>query len=175
MKRLLVATLALFAAFATATSAEAPNDCVVHNLASNVPGLAANTNSDVVNAWGLDASATSPWWIADNGTDLSTLVTPTGAALALRPTVAGGPTGLVANTTTSSFPVNGARASFLFSSEDGVIRAWRGGMTEAAAAQTARGRERSTRASPSRRIRIGSTRRTSTTAVWTSSTAASTS
>jgi uncharacterized protein (TIGR03118 family) len=133
VKRLLGATLALFAAFAAASSAAEPNAYVVHNLASNVPGLAANTNPDVVNAWGLDASATSPWWIADNGTDLSTVHLPTGAALALRPTVAGGPTGLVANTTSSSFPVNGARASFLFSSEDGVIRAWRGGMTEAAA------------------------------------------
>ena len=133
MKRPLVATLALFAALATTASAQAPTAYVVHNLASNVPGLAANTNPDVVNAWGLDASATSPWWVADNGTDRSSVLTPTGAALAIRPTVAGGPTGLVANTTAASFPVNGARASFLFSSEDGVIRAWRGGMTEAAA------------------------------------------
>ena len=133
MKRPLIATLALFGALATTASAQAPNAYEVHNLASNVPGLAANTNPDVVNAWGLDASATSPWWIADNGTDLATVHTPTGAALAIRPTVAGGPTGLVANTTTAGFPVNGARASFLFSSEDGVIRAWRGGMTEAAA------------------------------------------
>ena len=115
MKRLLVATVALFAAFATASSAAPPNAYVVHNLASNVPGLADNTNPDVVNAWGLDANATSPWWIADNGTDLATVHTPTGAALAIRPTVAGGPTGLVANTTNASFPVNGARASFLFS------------------------------------------------------------
>ena len=133
MKRLLLATLALFGALATTAPAQPPNSYVVHNLASNLPGLAANTNPDVVNAWGLDASATSPWWIADNGTDLSSVLTPTGAALAIRPTVAGGPTGLVANTTTASFPVNGARASFLFSSEDGVIRAWRGGMTAAAA------------------------------------------
>ena len=133
MKRSLVATLAVFGALATSASAQAPNSYVVHNLASNVPGLAANTNPDVVNAWGLDASATSPWWIADNGADLASVLTPTGAALPIRPTVAGGPTGLVANTTIASFPVNGARASFLFSSEDGVIRAWRGGMTEAAA------------------------------------------
>ena len=133
MIRSLVATVALFVALATTASAQVPNSYVVHNLASNVPGLAANTNPDVVNAWGLDASATSPWWIADNGTDLSTVHTPTGAALGLRPTVAGGPTGLVANTTPASFPVNGARASFLFSSEDGVIRAWRGGMAEAGA------------------------------------------
>ena len=135
MKRLLIATLALFAAFATASSAAPPNAYIVHNLASNIPGLADNTNADVVNAWGLDANATSPWWISDNGTDLATVHTTTGAALGIRPTVAGGPTGLVATTlatATSSFHVNGSRASFLFSTEEGVIRAWRGGMTEAA-------------------------------------------
>jgi uncharacterized protein (TIGR03118 family) len=131
MKRQVVATLALFAALATTASAQAPNSYVVHNLASNVPDLAANTNPDVVNAWGLDASATSPWWIADNGADISSVLAPTGAALPIRPTVAGGPTGLVANTTAASFPVLGTKASFLFSSEDGAIRAWRGGFAAA--------------------------------------------
>src|SRR5262245_16826897 len=81
---------------------------------STVPGVADNTNADVVNAWGLDASATSPWWIADNGTDISSVLNASGAALALRPTVPGGPTGLVANRSTSSFVVGGTRASFLF-------------------------------------------------------------
>jgi uncharacterized protein (TIGR03118 family) len=132
MRRPLVATLALFGALATTAAAQPRNAYEVHNLASNVAGLADNTNADVVNAWGLDASATSPWWIADNGTDLASVLMPTGAALAVRPTVGGGPTGLVANTTAAGFPVGGARSSFLFSSEDGMIRAWRGGMTEAA-------------------------------------------
>jgi len=124
VKRLLIVTLALFGVLAATSSAAEPNAYVVSNLASNVPGLADNTNPDVVNAWGLDASATSPWWIADNGTDLASVLTASGTALSLRPTVPGGPTGLVANTTTSSFVVGGVRASFLFSGEDGVIRGW---------------------------------------------------
>jgi uncharacterized protein (TIGR03118 family) len=126
MNRLLVATLALFAVLATTSSAAEPNAYVVTNLASNVPGLAANTNPNVVNAWGLDASATSPWWVADNGTDLSTLHLPSGAALALAPAVPGGPNGLVFNVTASGFAVGGVKASFLFASEDGVIRGWSG-------------------------------------------------
>jgi len=38
------------------------------NLVSDVPGLAAATDPHLVNPWGLVASATSPWWVADNGT-----------------------------------------------------------------------------------------------------------
>jgi uncharacterized protein (TIGR03118 family) len=124
MKRLLAVTLLLLGALAANAAAQPPNAYLVHNLSSNVPGLADNTNPDVVNAWGLDATATSPWWVADNGTDLASVLTASGTALSLRPTVPGGPTGLVANTTTSSFAVGGVRASFLFSGEDGVIRGW---------------------------------------------------
>jgi uncharacterized protein (TIGR03118 family) len=126
MKRLLVATLALFAALAGSASGAKPNAYVVTNLASNVPGLAENTNPNVVNAWGLDASATSPWWIADNGTDLATVHLASGAALALSPAVPGGPTGLGFNSTAAGFAVAGVKATFLFASEDGVIRGWSG-------------------------------------------------
>src|SRR5256885_9376967 len=41
-------------------------------------------DAGLVNAWGLVASATSPWWVADNGADLSTLYNGnTGAKVAL--------------------------------------------------------------------------------------------
>jgi uncharacterized protein (TIGR03118 family) len=141
VKRLLIATLALFAVLAATSSAAERNAYVVTNLASNVPGLAANTNPNVVNAWGLDASATSPWWVADNGTDVSTVHLASGAALALMPAVPGGPTGLVFNSTATGFMVSGsgttAKASFLFASEDGLIRGWSG------ATQTQVGADRS--------------------------------
>ena len=32
-------------------------------------------DADLGNAWGLSRSPTSPWWVADNGTDMSTLYT----------------------------------------------------------------------------------------------------
>jgi uncharacterized protein (TIGR03118 family) len=111
---------------ATTSAAADPNVYVVTNLASNVPGLAANTNPNVVNAWGLDASPTSPWWIADNGTDVATVHLASGGALPLAPAVPGGPTGPVFNSTAAGFAVAGVKASFLFASEDGVIRGWSG-------------------------------------------------
>ncbi len=57
------------------------------NLVSDVPGLAAVTDPHLVNAWGLSRSATSPWWVADNGTGLSTLYNGAGAIQALVVTV----------------------------------------------------------------------------------------
>ncbi|HYV31653.1 MAG TPA: hypothetical protein VEO53_11185, partial [Candidatus Binatia bacterium] len=52
----------------------------------------------LVNAWGLAASGSSPWWVADNGTGLSTLYNGnTGAKVALTVTVPGAPTGIVFN------------------------------------------------------------------------------
>ena len=36
-------------------------------------GRGANKDKNLVNSWGLAASATSPWWVANNGTDTSTL------------------------------------------------------------------------------------------------------
>jgi uncharacterized protein (TIGR03118 family) len=123
-----VSAFGAVAAFAATGSAAQPNAYVVTNLTSNVPGAAANTDPNLVNAWGLAASSTSPWWVADNGTDLSTLYPPTGAPIPLVVTVPGGPTGAVFNTTASSFFVAGAgasaKAAFLFASEDGKIRGW---------------------------------------------------
>src|SRR5438105_3732175 len=58
------------------------------NLVSDVPGLAASTDPDLVNPWGLTRSATSPWWVSDNGTGKSTLYNGAGNKLALVVTVA---------------------------------------------------------------------------------------
>ena len=45
-----------------------------HNIVSDIPGLADHTDSNVVNAWGLDAGPATPWWIADNGSGKTTLL-----------------------------------------------------------------------------------------------------
>ena len=37
------------------------------------------TDSSLVNGWGLTALAGSPWWVADNGTNVSTLYNAAGA------------------------------------------------------------------------------------------------
>jgi hypothetical protein len=48
------------------------------NLVSDIQGLAQNPTSgqpdtQLVNPWGLVATPTSPWWIADNNAGVSTL------------------------------------------------------------------------------------------------------
>lgn len=100
------------------------------NLVSDVPGLAAHTDPNLVNAWGLARSATSPWWVADNGTGLSTLYNGAGVILPLVVTIPvppGGtppsaPTGIVFN---GSSDFLGDR--FIFVTEEGVIAGWSGG------------------------------------------------
>jgi uncharacterized protein (TIGR03118 family) len=106
---------------------------VVHqtNLVSNT------TDSDLINAWGLASSPTSPFWVADNGTGLSTLYNGAGTKLALKVTIpppAGSPAGTLATPTgavfnnTSDFKLaNGNPALFVFATEDGTISAWNGG------------------------------------------------
>src|SRR6266536_6623014 len=77
------------------------------NLVSDVPGWAATVDPNLVNSWGMAFSATSPVWIADNGTGLSTLYTGTGSIVPLVVTIPppqgaegpSAPTGLVFNGT----------------------------------------------------------------------------
>jgi hypothetical protein len=42
------------------------------NLVSDIAGVARVTDPNLVNPWGQAASATSPLWIADNGSNVST-------------------------------------------------------------------------------------------------------
>ncbi len=102
------------------------------NLVSDVPDLATFTDANLVNAWGLARSATSPWWVADNGTGVSTLYNGAGNALSLIVTVPGlpgsmepsTPTGIVFNGS-GDFQVGPSQpARFLFVTEDGTLSGW---------------------------------------------------
>src|SRR2546427_2546827 len=69
-----------------------------HNLASDGAVPADLVDPDLVNAWGLVAGPTTPWWVADNGTGKSTLYNGnTGAKVPLTVSVPGAPTGVVFN------------------------------------------------------------------------------
>jgi uncharacterized protein (TIGR03118 family) len=122
------AVLAIALVAAVPTPAAVDNAYSLHPLVSDVSGAAPTTDGDLVNAWGLTATSTSPWWVADNGTDKSTLYNGnTGAKVALTVQVDGGPTGTVANTGTGFVVTSGTAsgpARFLFASEDGKIRGW---------------------------------------------------
>jgi uncharacterized protein (TIGR03118 family) len=96
------------------------------NLVSDLPGVAKTTDPDLVNPWGVSFSATSPFWVSDNGTGLATLYNGAGDKLGLVVTVppAGStPTGQVFNST-SSFNSD----LFIFASENGTITGWRGAL-----------------------------------------------
>src|SRR5882724_2642219 len=99
-----------------------------HNLVSDGAVSADLVDPALVNAWGLVASATSPWWVADNGTGLSTLYNGnTGAKVALTVSVPGAPTGIVFNSGPSFVVASGTTsgpARFIFASEDGTISGW---------------------------------------------------
>jgi uncharacterized protein (TIGR03118 family) len=118
------------AAVLAGSGAAAPQDnaFTVTNLVADTGSSAASDDASLVNGWGLSAGPTTPWWVSDNGTNLSTLYNGTGAKQALTVTVAGGPTGTVFNGSATDFVVtqNGTTgaARFLFATEAGTILGW---------------------------------------------------
>jgi uncharacterized protein (TIGR03118 family) len=127
-RALLVLALVLGGSLLAASplAAAEPNSYTVTPLVSDQAGVAPHTDSNLVNAWGLTAGPTTPWWVADNGTDKSTLYGGDGTPRALVVNVAGGPTGTTFNPTSAFLLPTGGKALFLFDSEDGVIRGWNG-------------------------------------------------
>jgi uncharacterized protein (TIGR03118 family) len=130
-RALLVTALVVGAAVVAASplTAAERNSYTVTPLVSDQPGVAAQTDSNLVNAWGLTSGPTSPWWVSDNGTDKSTLYrgsdgAPQGGPLVVN--VGGGPTGAVFNATAAFALPTGGKALFIFDSEDGKVRGWNG-------------------------------------------------
>ncbi len=127
---LVAALLAIFstvAAFAAGAKTASGNSYVVHNLVSDQPGVADRTDPNLVNAWGLTSLPTSPWWVADNGTDVSTIYRADGSTARPPVGVASAPTGAASNTgsgfVVSRGPHSGP-AVFLFATEEGKILGW---------------------------------------------------
>lgn len=102
----------------------------LRNLSSNQVKQARNDDPLNVNAWGLARGATTPWWVADQGSGWSTLYNETGVRQGLVVSVppaknsfVGQPTGLVFNGS-PEFKVDGSPAIFIFDTLDGTISAW---------------------------------------------------
>jgi len=103
------------------------------NLVSDLPGVALLQDTNLVNAWGMSFSATSPFWISDNGSELSTLYAVTyntnGTVKVVKQGLQvgipgeGNPTGQLFNST------GGFHGDiFIFAGEDGTISGWRGAL-----------------------------------------------
>jgi len=108
------------------------------DLVSDISGLAAITDPNLKNTWGVAAiPGASPFWIDNQGTSTSSLYSVTGGTgvapvnlngapgtnFAAIPGV--GPTGIVANSGTS-FGIAGGPALFIFANLNGSISAWIG-------------------------------------------------
>src|SRR5258708_2859209 len=132
--------------------ANAKNFFEWENLQNDVPGVADRTDPNLVNSWGLVINPTAKvFWVADNGSGVSTLYRPDGTPVLLgqsgqnfvtlpptlvdpatppaTPTAA--PTGIVFNNpATNAFliPLTTNPAIFLFDGEDGGIWGWNPGV-----------------------------------------------
>jgi uncharacterized protein (TIGR03118 family) len=98
-------------------------------LVSDQPGVAPNTDPNLVNAWGLTSGPTSPWWVADNGTDKSTLYRGSDGQPQPQPhplvvDVPNAPTGTVFNPTNGFTLGTSGKALFLFDTEEGKVLGW---------------------------------------------------
>jgi uncharacterized protein (TIGR03118 family) len=154
----LVAFSSLFTITARADSSDPEhprNAYLVTRLTSDITGAAVNLDGVLENAWGVAFSpAGSPFWISDNASGCSTLYDGAGVITPLQVKIPlpGGviapascthvdpsnppavtpaaPTGLVWNPS-SRFLVPGTKtqAAFIWSTEDGTISAWAGGLT----------------------------------------------
>jgi uncharacterized protein (TIGR03118 family) len=114
-----------------------PNKFLVHNLVSDLPGIADHQDSNLVNAWG-NGFANQPFWIGNNGTGTSTLYDGYGNKVALTVSIpaagggTGGPvTGVVPSAAAAAFASAGKNSSFMFCSEDGIISGWNAGSSAA--------------------------------------------
>jgi uncharacterized protein (TIGR03118 family) len=97
------------------------------NLASDIPGLAANMDSNLKNPWGMSFGPTTPFWVSNQGSNDSTLYNAAGAQQILVVTTPPGPTGQVFNFTPSFLLPDGAKATFIFASLNGAISGWNNG------------------------------------------------
>lgn len=129
-----LAALSLFTALA---SGDGLNSYVQTNLVSDLPGVAAHQDTDLVNPWGITAGPTTPFWISDNGMGLSTLYDGTGTKIPLVITVppaGSAPTGVVFNGTAGF-----SGSHFIFDTEGGTIAAWSSGTSAAVQVTSAAG------------------------------------
>jgi uncharacterized protein (TIGR03118 family) len=111
------------------------------NLVSDIPGMAQNTDPNLVNPWGISLGLNSGLWISDNGTGKATTYDGNGNAIPSgspqvvtipapgNSTDTSAPTGVATNATGGFVISSGTAAgpaTELFATEDGTIAGWNG-------------------------------------------------
>ncbi len=123
-----LAALVLCAGPLAHADADDNNAYIQHNLVSDGPIRADHTDANLVNGWGITSTPTSPTWVSDNGTGVSTLYDGLGNIQPRVVTIPGGdPTGVVYNPTSDFVVTKGATSGaslFIFATENGIIAGW---------------------------------------------------
>jgi uncharacterized protein (TIGR03118 family) len=100
-------------------------------LVSNASGQGVTTvDASLVDPWGIARSTTSPWWVSDRATGVSTVYDAAGTKRLQVTIPNGSPTGVVFNGSTTDFlvtPGGNNFAHFIFVSLNGTISAWNSG------------------------------------------------
>ncbi len=138
------AKLTLGIAFALSSQVLLANVLTQTNLVSDIAGEAKMTDPNLKNPWGVSFSATSPFWVSNQGSGTSTLYDGAGNVVPLVVTVPGGtppatgPTGQVFNSTSGFALPNGSASNFIFDTLNGTIAGWNGaaGMSAVQVAST---------------------------------------
>src|SRR5437667_7291895 len=80
-KRLACFLVGIASLISTHASLSADANFKVTNLVSDIPGVAPNTDPNLLNPWGLTFDTLGNLVVADNGTSLATSYTPNGSIL----------------------------------------------------------------------------------------------
>ncbi|MDB5481965.1 MAG: hypothetical protein JWO83_3018 [Caulobacteraceae bacterium] len=105
----------------------------VANLVSDGSVAAKTIDPSLINPWGISSGPTSPFWVSDNNSGVSTLYDGTGAKVPLTVAIpapgggAGTPTGTVFNGAGGFNVSAGGKTGssvFMFATEDGTIAGW---------------------------------------------------
>jgi uncharacterized protein (TIGR03118 family) len=101
----------------------------ITNQVADQSGVAPVTDPLLVNPWGLSQAPGSPLWVANNGSDTSTLYDKdTFAKVPLNVAVPGGPTGTTFVGVSNAFNITSAGVTgpsiFAFATESGQIQGW---------------------------------------------------
>jgi uncharacterized protein (TIGR03118 family) len=125
--RVVVTCLSLLLVLLAAPSASQAG-FVQTNLVSDIPGLAAHTDANLKNPWGISFSLTSPFWVSNQVTGTATLYAGDGTPRPATPLIVdipgGNPTGQVFNSTDDFHLSTGSKAFFLFATLNGTIAGW---------------------------------------------------
>lgn len=127
----------------SAGAADTASIYVQTNLVSDIAGLGAmGVDPNLVNPWGVSFLPGNPFWISDQGSNVTTLYSVTDSTVVgspvpvftvnIPPTGGPGPTGQVSNTNAQSFhltaPGDTSAALFILADLNGTISAWNPGL-----------------------------------------------